>query len=138
MNALLRSDGEDAVREFIDAHIEPFSPTVVPAASRLDLRRVSPADWQDKPVPPRRWAVDGIMPDRNVITINGDGGLGKTLLALQLLVATTLSQPWLGFQTRGGPTLGVFCEDDDDDFIAEWSMLPRIWGVILLRCVMST
>jgi RecA-family ATPase len=44
--------------------------------------------------------------------LGGDGGLGKTLLAQQLITCIAIGKPWLGFATTSCPTVAVFCEDE--------------------------
>ena len=70
---------------------------------------------QGQPVPSRRWLVEGMIPIRNVTMFGGDGGLGKSLLAQQLLTCVAIGKPWLGLPTQAGRALGVFCEDDCDE-----------------------
>jgi RecA-family ATPase len=74
-----------------------------------------PASLEGKLVPSRHWIVEGLIPAGNVTSLNGDGGLGKSLLAQQLLTSTSICQPWLGLSTVQCPSLGVFCEDDLDE-----------------------
>ena len=38
-------------------------------------------------MPPREWLVDALVPMKTVTLFSGDGGTGKSLLALQLAVA---------------------------------------------------
>lgn len=64
------------------------------------------------PVPPRLWHVDGFVPGRTVTMLNGDGGTGKSLLALQLATATALGTSWLGRSVAGGEALFISAEDD--------------------------
>ena len=82
-------------------------------AKHLDL--IDPAGWHDAEIPPRRWMVDGLIPDRNVTMLAGDGGVGKTLLALQLAVACSLGRQWLGIPTKSVKALCVLCEDEPDE-----------------------
>lgn len=84
----------------------------------LDLQPlpvIDPLRWEGKPIPERRWIVPGIVPEGNVTLLAGDGGEGKTLLVMQLLVACALGKTWLGNSVRPCKTLGVFCEDDGDE-----------------------
>ncbi|MCA3487246.1 MAG: AAA family ATPase, partial [Rhodobacter sp.] len=41
-------------------------------------------DLADKPIPPRHWHVDDLVPGGTVTLLSGDGGTGKSLLAMQL------------------------------------------------------
>lgn len=69
----------------------------------------------DFPVQPRLWHVAGIIPGRTVTLLSGDGGVGKSTLALQLAVATVADTPWLGQDARGGRVLYLSAEDDTDE-----------------------
>jgi RecA-family ATPase len=66
--------------------------------------------------PPRRqWAVDEWVGVGHVTSVYGAGGVGKSLLALQMAVALGCGRPFLGLTTRRGRTLALFCEDDHDE-----------------------
>ena len=79
----------------------------------LQLKPAS--DFYGKPIPPRRWVVPGWVPERNVTMLSGDGGLGKSLLAMQLAIACATGTPWLGLNTQRANVLYIACEDDDDE-----------------------
>ncbi|HEV2154649.1 AAA family ATPase [Bradyrhizobium sp.] len=84
--------------------------------ARDPLPVIDPRDWQDKPVPPRDWLVDGLVPMRVVTLYYGDGGTGKTLTAMQLIVATALKLDWFGRPVEKiGPTLLYTAEDEADE-----------------------
>jgi RecA-family ATPase len=70
-------------------------------------------DFADKLVPERQWLVEGAIPHENVTLLSGDGGLGKTLLALMLGASMSARRDWFGFKTMQGPCLYVGAEDDD-------------------------
>lgn len=80
---------------------------------RLDL--ASPPDWAGHPIPERPWIVPGWLPARQVTMLSGDGGLGKSLLAIQLMASAALGETWLGQRVEPCKSLGVFCEDDMDE-----------------------
>ena len=77
---------------------------------------IDPADWQGMPVPARQWLVPGWIPSRTVTLLYGDGGLGKSLLALQVGIATALGLTAAGLKPEPGRTLYVGAEDEADEF----------------------
>jgi RecA-family ATPase len=85
------------------------------APRRVLLKVLNPPQWQDAAVPDREWAVAGLIPQRNVTTLSADGGLGKTVLTLQLQVAAARSRPWLGAEVQPARSLGCYCEDDESE-----------------------
>ena len=79
-----------------------------PTKPRPKFVTFTPAMWHDKPVPVRKWCIDGLIPDVNVTALYGDGGIGKTLLAMQLQIAKAIAGfQWLGIQTEPVKSLGV-------------------------------
>ena len=64
---------------------------------------------------PREWVAQDWIPKGVITGISGDGGMGKTLLAQQLLYAAGVGGKWLGIQIPKMRGLGVFCEDDADE-----------------------
>jgi hypothetical protein len=59
--------------------------------------------------PPRRWLVDRFVPMAETTAIGGDGGTGKTTLALQLSVACISGRKWIGLNVTPCNVLYV-CE----------------------------
>lgn len=90
---------------------------------------IEPASWQDKPIPARRWVVDGLIPQPSVSLITGDGGVGKSLLMMQLLTAAATGQHWLGFDTMNCRAFGLLCEDDPDEMQRRQHDINRHYGV---------
>ncbi len=67
-------------------------------------------------VPPTRYfIVDDLIPCRTVTMLGGDGGTGKSLLALQLAVAVAGGGRWLGREVFPGPSLYLSAEDELDE-----------------------
>lgn len=65
--------------------------------------------------PPREWHVDGLIPANQVTMLGGDGGVGKSLLALQLAVASAAGKKWIGHHPAQGPAMYISAEDDRDE-----------------------
>jgi 5S rRNA maturation endonuclease (ribonuclease M5) len=71
--------------------------------------------WRNQPVPERSWVVRDRIPLNNVTLFSGEGAVGKTIVSLQLAVATVLGRDWLKALPEPGPVIAVCCEDDTDE-----------------------
>ena len=83
---------------------------------------------------PLDFLVPGYLPLGKLAMIAGDGGLGKSLLTLDLAAAITTGRPAFGLDYQPAPAAGVLiinCEDDRTDTI-----VPRLIaaGADLSRC----
>jgi RecA-family ATPase len=67
------------------------------------------------PEPERKWIVEGVVPDENVTLVTGEGGIGKTKVALQLGVDMRTGGEWLGMKVTQGPVVFVTSEEDRKD-----------------------
>ncbi len=56
-----------------------------------------------------------MIPAGAVTFFSGEGGLGKSAVALQLGLAVALGSEWLGRPVQGGPVLALLAEDDGDE-----------------------
>ena len=81
----------------------------------LRLRSMRPAKFTGREVPDREWVVEGLIPSRTVTMIAGDGGLGKSLLAMMLQVACATGGEWLGRQAAQVPSIALYGEDDTNE-----------------------
>ena len=86
-----------------------------PPAGKAPWQAIDPADYAGKPVPARQWYIDGMIPARNVTLLSGDGGTGKSLLALQIATAGALGIGTLDLKPRPGRTLVLAAEDEWDE-----------------------
>jgi RecA-family ATPase len=115
MTACIDPDPELLARERATHQRRPDDDTATPAAARgvvLDL----PA-WHERRLPKREWLVPSWLPMRHVTALYGDGGVGKSTLAQQLMTACALGRSWLGLSTIQCRTYGLFCEDHADDLL---------------------
>jgi RecA-family ATPase len=111
--------GKTAAGEFGAVDIEIGEP---PKGARAEhthdasddiLPTVSAASFADQETPVRKWRVPDVIPDENVTIINGDGATGKSLLAMQLAIASAAETHWLGEKVEPGPVLYFSAEDDE-------------------------
>jgi RecA-family ATPase len=75
------------------------------------LPPVDLSGWDDVPVPEQEWAVQDRIPLHNAFLLSGEGAAGKSLLQLQLSVATVLHREWLGTVPQQGPAIFIDAED---------------------------
>jgi RecA-family ATPase len=103
--------------------------TTTPADYAPQLRIINPADWEGVPVPTREWIVPDWIPARTVTLLFGDGGAGKTTLALQLAVARALARDWITTMPTPGRTLVLSAEDDDREMHRRVDAIRTHYGV---------
>lgn len=86
------------------------SPGITPRASVFET--FTAASLAGKPIPEQLWLAAGMIPAGQPVLLSGDGGLGKSLLALQLAVAVAKGGQWLGMYVPQGPALYLSAEDE--------------------------
>lgn len=87
---------------------------LVPQPERTS-RFFKASELHGRPVPEREWLVDGLIPDHTVTMLSGDGGTGKSLLALQLACAAATGGWWIGRRVKAGRAIYLSAEDDEDE-----------------------
>ena len=86
------------------------------------------SDFEGKPIPPRCWTVPEVIPAGKVTLLNGDGGTGKSLLALQLAAAVATCEKWIGLQVSGGGAIFMSAEDDEAELQRRLDDIRQIEG----------
>lgn len=90
----------------------PYDAHILPEVDWLDRRA---SDRGDEPVPPRQWVVPDWIPREQVTGLYGPPGTNKTDFLIQLLMATSLGLPFMGYQLERMPVFGLFCEDTAEE-----------------------
>lgn len=86
------------------------------------------------PAPPQPWVVTDWIPDNQVTSLYGLGGVGKSILAQQLATCLALGIPWLGLPVTRPRRVAVFsCEDVFDVYWRRQEAINRVMGVSLTR-----
>lgn len=75
----------------------------------------SASEFAGQEAPEREWLVPDLIPDKTATLLGGDGGTGKSLLALQLAIAVASGSRWIGRETKPGPVLFFTAEDDKSE-----------------------
>jgi RecA-family ATPase len=114
LNDTLRAEGEAAVCARSD-RAQRFN-----GAGKSDdqphdnpLPMLDVAAWEGVAVPPRDWAVQDRISRRAVTLLSGEGGVGKSILILQLACAHVLGGDWFGSLPVAGPVIYLNAEDDE-------------------------
>jgi len=89
---------------------------------------VRPHTLQGEQVPERRWLVRDLIPRGAVTMLSGDGGVGKSLLALQLMTAGATGSKWIGIDVPRFSSFGFFCEDDRPELHRRQDAINRHFG----------
>jgi RecA-family ATPase len=97
-------------------------------AKEAPLTFIRLTDWHDRPVPEREWAVLNRVPLNNVTLLSGEGSVGKTILSLQLCVATVLARDWISAMPHPGPIVAICCEDDADELHRRLDAIVKHYG----------
>jgi RecA-family ATPase len=92
-------------------------------------RIVCPTIFKGRTPPPRLWIVSDWVPCGVVTGLYGGGGVGKSLLALQLQTGTALGSTWLGLPVEAAASLGVYCEDDENELWRRQDDINASYGV---------
>ncbi|WP_100960390.1 AAA family ATPase [Bosea sp. FBZP-16] len=103
-------EAELAARPKADNDNDPAGPKGAP------LPVICPADWHGLPVPEREWFIDGLIPTRQVTMLAGDGGVGKSLLGVQIAAAACLGVETLGLNPARCGVVYLGAEDEADEF----------------------
>jgi RecA-family ATPase len=90
--------------------------------ARAPLAFATPADWPEEAPPPIDWLADSRIPRGDVTTLHGDGGAGKTDIALQLAEGCSRGAGyWLGHEIAQGPVVIISAEEPERE------LRRRVW-----------
>lgn len=94
------------------------------------LTLVSPPAWRDVPLAPMRWLATHRIPAGDATILSGDGGGGKTTVALQLAVSVEQRLgDWLGTTCESGPVIFVSAEEPDHEMRRRLQRVARKRGL---------
>lgn len=128
------SEGQDIIdwqgsseelRALVDAALngpaEPVDDPIGEMVSVASLHGVEPE--------PQGWLIEEMLPAGAVTTMFGDGGVGKTLAAMQFGVAVATGGAVFGFKAEKSPVLGFFCEDIEKELHRRFHAICRSEGI---------
>ncbi|WP_286749980.1 AAA family ATPase [Sphingopyxis sp. SCN 67-31] len=83
------------------------------------------AEMTERDVPDREYLLDGWLPVGCVSTLFGDGGQGKSLVAMQMASAVASGKTLWNCQATKAPVLAFYCEDDEDELSRRQQSIAR-------------
>jgi AAA domain/Bifunctional DNA primase/polymerase, N-terminal len=79
------------------------------------LQWLDMSNWDNEPVPERKWAIRDRVPLNQAGLFSGEGGTGKSILELTKNVAHVAGRDWLRSMPEMGPALYIGAEDEADE-----------------------
>ena len=104
-------------------------PRPSPGGRDGDLTFVNPQQLLGRPVAQRERIVADWLPAETVSLSYGDGGVGKSLLAQQLMTSCATAKPWCGLPVTRCKALGLFCEDDQAEMHRRQDAINESYGL---------
>lgn len=117
----------------VDAIPDGFTPLGSPGRDSRppSLPTISASNFSGQPVPEREFHDErGFIPRQGVTLLYGDGGTGKSLIGLQLAVATVTGRPWLGQNVSRGGVFYFNAEDPVEEVHIRLDAINRHLGVV--------
>lgn len=100
------------------------------AGNLSPLALIRPTQWKGVEIEPMRWLATHRVPEDDVTILAGDGGLGKTTLALQLGVSVACDLgDWLGTTTLSGPVIFYSAEEPESEMRRRLDRVARKRGI---------
>lgn len=84
------------------------------AAVGETLQLADLSEWAKTRPSPKTFIVPGLVPEREVTLLTGDGGANKSTWGQQLATVAAASLPMLGLQVQPGPAMYITAEDHFD------------------------
>jgi RecA-family ATPase len=85
------------------------------AAPLAPLQWLDMSNWDNEPIPDRKWAIKDRVPLNQAGLFSGEGGTGKSIIELEKDVAHVAGKDWLGSLPEPGPAFYLGAEDDKDE-----------------------
>lgn len=90
-------------------------PVAIEKSQSIGWPVVCVSTFQGKPIPARQWCLPDWVPDHVVTLLSGDGGTGKSLLAMQLATCCAVGSSFMGMDLARRKVLYLAAEDDIDE-----------------------
>jgi RecA-family ATPase len=104
-------------------------PVDVSSDARGTLKWIDMSNWDNEPIPQRKWAILNRVPLNQAGLFSGEGGTGKSIIELTKNVATVTGKEWLGSLPEIGPAFYIGAEDDENEIHIRLAAIAKHYGV---------
>jgi RecA-family ATPase len=94
----------------------------------IKIESIDPVSWIGTP-PAREWLIDDWLPRGYVTALYGDGGVGKSLLAQQIITALAIGGKFLNKQLNAYRVYALMCEDDANELWRRQVAINKHYGI---------
>jgi RecA-family ATPase len=99
---------------------------VDPSSPPQPIEWLDMSNWDNVPVPTRKWAIRDRVPLNQVGLFSGEGGTGKSIIELMKNVAHVVGgADWLGSVPEQGPAFYLGAEDEADEIHIRLDAIAR-------------
>jgi RecA-family ATPase len=99
------------------------------ASNRRRRNLVDISNWDNEPLPERKWAIRDCVPLHQAGLFSGEGGTGKSILELAKDVAHVIGRDWLNLMPEPGPAIYFGAEDSKDEIHIRLAAIVKHYGV---------
>jgi RecA-family ATPase len=104
-------------------------------SSRRKPKWIDMSNWDNEPVPERKWAIRDRVPANQAGLFSGEGGTGKSIVELTKDVAHVTGKDWLGSLPELGPAFYFGAEDDENEIHIRLAAIAKHYGVTFKELV---
>ena len=95
----------------------------------LPIEWLDMSNWDNVPVPTRKWAIRDRVPLNQVGLFSGEGGTGKSIIELMKNVTHVLgNKDWLGSIPEQGPAFYLGAEDEAEEIHIRLAAIAKHYG----------
>jgi RecA-family ATPase len=106
-----------------------LSPSGEPWAAPPRLAWLDMSNWDNEPVPERKWAIKDRVPLNQAGLFSGEGGTGKSIIELMKDAAHVAGKDWFGSLPEQGPAFYIGAEDEADELHRRLAAIAGHYGL---------
>jgi RecA-family ATPase len=104
-----------------------------PQPPRQPLQWLDMSNWDNEPVPQRKWIIKDLIPANQAGLLSGDAGAGKTIIELMKDVAHVAGKDWMYTLPEPGPAFYIGSEDDEVEIHIRLADIAKHYGGLTFK-----